>query len=92
MSASQDSAKTAASPAKKSKTPATKKSKSGAKKAGKTAAAHPAFADMAIAAIQELKEKKGSSLIAIKKFVAAKYKLKMTSTSTTGNYLRKAVR
>merc|ERR1712071_655132 len=66
----------------------------GAKKArtGKTAPAHPAFADMAIAAIQELKDKKGSSLIAIKKFVAAKYKLKMTSTSTTGNYLRKAVR
>ena len=90
MSASQNSAKTAASPAKKS--PATKKS--GAKKArtGKTAPAHPAFADMAIAAIQELKDRKGSSLIAIKKFVAAKYKLKMTSTSTTGNYLRKAVR
>ena len=51
---------------------------------------HPKFADMAIAAIQQLKEKKGSSLAAIKKFVADEYKLEMTSTSN--NYLRKAVR
>ena len=56
----------------------------------KTVAAHPAFADMAIASIQELKEKKGSSLTAIKKYVADNYKLEMTSTAS--NYLRKAVR
>merc|ERR1712071_291820 len=87
MSASHNSAKTAAAPAKKTKSPATKKSKAGS---AKTAPAHPAFADMAIAAIQELKEKKGSSLAAIKKFVADEYKLEMTSTSN--NYLRKAVR
>ncbi|XP_022169923.1 histone H1-like, partial [Myzus persicae] len=60
----------AASPAAK-KSPAKKKL---AAKAAKTAATHPTTSVMVTSAIKELKEKKGSSLPAIKKYLAANYK------------------
>merc|ERR1712059_92701 len=52
---------------KKSKPGATKKTKA------KVPAAHPSYAEMVTKAISEQKEKKGSSLMAIKKFVCSKY-------------------
>ncbi|XP_060864371.1 histone H1A, sperm-like [Metopolophium dirhodum] len=61
------------SPAAK-KSPAKKKLlASGAKKT--TVALHPTTAVMVTSAIKELKEKKGSSLPAIKKYLAANYKV-----------------
>ena len=51
------------------------KKKVAAPKAKKTAATHPTTAVMVTAAIKELKEKKGSSLPAIKKYLAANYKV-----------------
>ncbi|CAI6366315.1 unnamed protein product [Macrosiphum euphorbiae] len=65
----------AASPAAK-KSPAKKKlSASKVKKTKKTVALHPTTAVMVTSAIKELKEKKGSSLPAIKKYLAANYKV-----------------
>lgn len=49
--------------------------KKAAVKGTKPAAAHPATSVMVTAAIKELKEKKGSSLPAIKKYLAANYKV-----------------
>ncbi|KAE9545225.1 hypothetical protein AGLY_000768 [Aphis glycines] len=63
----------AASPAAK-KTPA-KKKVGAAAKAKKPAANHPTTSVMVTSAIKELKEKKGSSLPAIKKYLAANYKV-----------------
>lgn len=60
----------AASPTKKS--PVKKKA---ASKVKKSTATHPTTSVMVIAAIKELKEKKGSSLPAIKKYLAANYKV-----------------
>ncbi|XP_060865702.1 histone H1A, sperm-like [Metopolophium dirhodum] len=54
---------------KKTKTPGTKST---------TAPAHPSTAVMVIAAISELKEKKGSSLPAIKKYMSNNYKVDPT--------------
>jgi histone H1/5 len=51
------------------------KKKVAAPKAKKAAATHPTTAVMVTAAIKELKEKKGSSLPAIKKYLAANYKV-----------------
>ncbi|XP_022168608.1 histone H1A, sperm-like [Myzus persicae] len=51
------------------------KKKLSASKAKKTVALHPTTAVMVTAAIHELKEKKGSSLPAIKKYLAANYKV-----------------
>ncbi|KAL4142929.1 hypothetical protein QTP88_005324 [Uroleucon formosanum] len=62
----------AASPAAK-KSPAKKKLT--ASKVKKTVALHPTTAVMVTSAIKELKEKKGSSLPAIKKYLAANYKV-----------------
>jgi histone H1/5 len=62
-----------ASPAAK-KSPAKKKS-GAAVKAKKPAASHPTTSVMVTSAIKELKEKKGSSLPAIKKYLAANYKV-----------------
>ncbi|XP_033224100.1 histone H1C-like [Belonocnema kinseyi] len=60
--------KKAASP-KKATTPKTKKPRVTAK------AAHPPASEMVLAAVQALKEKKGSSLQAIKKYIVATYKV-----------------
>ena len=65
-------AETAAAPAKK----ATK-----AKKPA-TPAAHPAFAEMIVAAVTKLAEKKGSSSVTIKKYILANYKVSEKSVST----------
>ncbi|XP_050052914.1 histone H1A, sperm-like [Aphis gossypii] len=62
-----------ASPAAK-KSPA-KKKVGAAAKAKKPAANHPTTSVMVTSAIKELKEKKGSSLPAIKKYLAANYKV-----------------
>ncbi|XP_003245105.1 histone H1B-like [Acyrthosiphon pisum] len=62
----------AASPAAK-KSPA--KKKLNASKVKKPGALHPTTAVMVTSAIKELKEKKGSSLPAIKKYLAANYKV-----------------
>ncbi|KAL4142850.1 hypothetical protein QTP88_005264 [Uroleucon formosanum] len=69
----------AATPAPVAASPAAKKSpakkKLSASKVKKTVALHPTTAVMVTSAIKELKEKKGSSLPAIKKYLAANYKV-----------------
>ncbi|XP_022168624.1 histone H1A, sperm-like [Myzus persicae] len=69
----------ASTPAPVAASPAAKKSptkkKVAASKAKKTVALHPTTAVMVTSAIKELKEKKGSSLPAIKKYLAANYKV-----------------
>jgi histone H1/5 len=57
------------------KSPAKKKTAAAASKAKKPAASHPTTSVMVKSAIKELKEKKGSSLPAIKKYLAANYKV-----------------
>jgi len=68
-----------ATPAPATASPATKKSptkkKVAASKATKSAALHHTTAVIVTKAIKELKEKKGSSLPAIKKYLAANYKV-----------------
>jgi len=54
------------------------KKKSPAIKTKSADAAHPSTAVMVIAAIKELKEKKGSSLSAIKKYMSTNYKVDST--------------
>merc|ERR1712090_49245 len=44
-------------------------------KKGDTASAHPPSSTMVVKAIEDLKEKKGSSLAAIKKYIGANYKV-----------------
>merc|ERR1711953_209288 len=64
----------------------------GKKKAPAKAAAHPPVAEMVNAAIAALKERTGSSLPAIKKYVAANYKVDMVKMAPfIGRYIRKAV-
>ena len=65
-------AETAAAPAKKA---------AKAKKPAKPAA-HPAFAEMIVAAVTKLAEKKGSSSVGIKKYILANYKVSEKSVST----------
>ena len=50
--------------------------KTPAKKAPKAKPAHPPTAAMVMAAVKALKEAKGSSLPAIKKYIAANYKVR----------------
>jgi len=57
------------------KSPSKKKQQPSASKAKKAVATHPTTAVMVTAAIKELNEKKGSSLPAIKKYLAANYKV-----------------
>ena len=52
-----------------------KKAAPKAKKAAKPAPTHPKWADMIAAAITSLKNRKGSSAIAIKKYIAETYKI-----------------
>lgn len=70
-----------------------KKSKSAAKaKKPKSAPSHPKVADMVNAAIQELKERGGSSLQAIKKYISANYKVDADKLAPfIKKYLRSAV-
>ena len=65
-------AETAAAPAKKAA-----KAKNPAKPA-----AHPAFAEMIVAAVTKLAENKGSSSVAIKKYILANYKVSEKSVAT----------
>jgi len=69
----------ATAPAPVAASPASKKSPTKKKllatKVKKTVALHPTTAVMVTSAIKELKEKKGSSLPAIKKYLAANYKV-----------------
>ena len=65
-------ADTAAAPA-PAKTSAKKAPK--AKKVAKAPAAHPKYSDMIAAAISSLKDRKGSSAQAIKKYIIANYKV-----------------
>lgn len=69
---------TVAAPAPVTGSPAAKKTpikKKAPAKDKKPAASHPSTSVMVISAIKELKEKKGSSLPAIKKYLAANYKV-----------------
>ena len=82
-----DTAAAPAAPAAQKKK-ATKAKKSGAKKA----AAHPPVASMVNAAIKNLKDRKGSSLAAIKKYIAANYKCDVAKLAPfIRRYLMKAV-
>lgn len=77
-------------------TPATttpKKSKAAAKpKAKKTVPSHPKTADMVNAAIANLKERGGSSLQAIKKYIASNYKVDVEKLAPfIRKYLKSAV-
>lgn len=65
----------ATSPVAKKASPIKKKTAAGAAKAKKTTAAHPSTSIMVTSAIKGLNEKKGSSLPAIKKYLAANYKV-----------------
>ncbi|XP_035695225.1 histone H1B, sperm-like [Branchiostoma floridae] len=55
----------------------------------KKPAAHPPVAKMVVAAIAALKDRKGSSLQAIKKYIAANYKFDVTKQ---GHVIRRVVR
>merc|ERR1712026_77863 len=63
--------------------------KSPAKKAVKAKPAHPPTASMVMAAVKALKETKGSSLPAIKKYIAANYKCDIVKLSP---FVRKAIK
>lgn len=70
---------------------ASKKSKSKAKKS-KNALTHPKISEMVIEAITELKERNGSSLQAIKKYVGANFKAEVEKLSPfIKKYLKTAV-
>ena len=74
-----------------SEAPASPKKAVKAKKA-KVAPSHPPVAQMVNAAISTLKERKGSSLAAIKKYMAANYKVDAAKLSPfIRRYLKKAV-
>ena len=64
----------AVTPAKKA--PKAKAPKAKGEKKPKAAPTHPPTSSMVKAAIKALKERKGSSLPAIKKYIAAEYKVK----------------
>ena len=59
------------------------------KKNSSAAAAHPKTYDMVLSAVTTLKERKGSSLQAIKKFISAQYKI---DSSKIAVYIRRALR
>merc|ERR1712141_535337 len=58
-------------------------------KAKKPEASHPSSSVMVKAAIENLKERKGSSLVAIKKYIAANYKADPVKMSA---YIKKALK
>ena len=55
----------------------------------KVAAAHPPYAAMILAAVKTLGDKKGSSRAAIKKYIAANYKVDIVKL---GPHLKKTLR
>merc|ERR1712165_487424 len=65
-----------------------KATKSTTKKAD-TASAHPPSSTMVVKAIEDLKEKKGSSLAAIKKYIGANYKVDLNQMNV---FIRKALK
>ena len=69
--------------------PAPKKAAAKAKKPAKPST-HPKFSEMIVAAVTALKEKKGSSIQAIKKYILANYKVedKAVATFVKGNLKR----
>lgn len=72
------------------KTDPKKKAKGGGDpKKPKTPAAHPPVSEMVLAAVESLKERKGSSLQAIKKYIAANYKCDVARLSA---FIRKALK
>merc|ERR1712062_955849 len=54
-----------------------------------TASAHPPSSTMVVKAIEDLKEKKGSSLAAIKKYIGANYKVDLNQMNV---FIRKALK
>merc|ERR1711922_91312 len=58
-------------------------------KKGDTASAHPPSSTMVVKAIEDLKEKKGSSLAAIKKYIGANYKVDLNQMNV---FIRKALK
>lgn len=84
---------TASVPAAAAATTTPKKSKAAAKpKAKKTVPSHPKTADMVNAAIANLKERGGSSLQAIKKYIASNYKVDVEKLAPfIRKYLKSAV-
>merc|ERR1711922_107154 len=54
-----------------------------------TASAHPPSSTMVVKAIEDLKEKKGSSLVAIKKYIGANYKVDLNQMNV---FIRKALK
>merc|ERR1711997_946098 len=63
--------------------------KPAAAKKPKAKPAHPKTADMVVAAIKALKERSGSSLPAIKKYIAANYKVDVVKLAP---FIRKALK
>merc|ERR1712113_898948 len=59
------------------------------KKKADTASAHPPSSTMVVKAIEDLKEKKGSSLAAIKKYIGANYKVDLNQMNV---FIRKALK
>ena len=68
---------------------ASSKKKSPVKSKSKTASSHPPTNVMVVAAIKALKERKGSSTVAIKKYIAANYKVDIAKINP---FIRKALK
>lgn len=72
--------------------PAAKKGKSAASTESRAKSTHPPTSDMVNSAIKDLNERRGSSVQAIKKFMAAKYNIDVDKLSPfIKKYLKKAV-
>merc|ERR1712062_791856 len=66
-----------------------KKATKNTTKKADTASAHPPSSTMVVKAIEDLKEKKGSSLAAIKKYIGANYKVDLNQMNV---FIRKALK
>jgi histone H1/5 len=75
-----------------STTPSKSKSKASSAKKPKLAATHPPVAEMVVAAINNLKDRSGSSSQAIKKYIASNYKVEVERLAPfIKKYLKSAV-